>query len=73
MYLAGVDGVVELSGKHLGQGDRHTEGHNGDDEGILQGGEHVLRFGGTDSGRAVWVREGGGGGGGGGGGRGVCG
>ena len=32
-YLAGVGGVVELSGKHLGQGDSHTEGHNG--------GEHV--------------------------------
>ena len=44
-YLAGVGGVVELSGKHLGQGDSHTEGHDG--------GEHVLRFGGSDSGRAV--------------------
>ena len=35
MYLAGVNGVVELSGKHLGQGDSHTEGHDGDDECVL--------------------------------------
>ena len=48
-----MDGVVKLFGKHLGQGDRHTEGHNGDDEGILQGGEHVLRLGDSEGRRAV--------------------